>query len=115
MSTFKKFIQTKLPSNTDLPEGMIRVINQLQTNIQDSFRPLNSKTQNDSNIISNINLIAGKVNTINHLLGQNLSGWKIVRQRGNAIIWDVQDTNTNPSQTLLLNTSANVSIDIEVF
>ncbi len=78
------------------------------------LNPLLARPQNQSNVLKNIVLAAGD-NTVNHLLGKNLQGWKIVRQRASASIYDKQDTNQRPNLTLILNASGAVSIDLEVF
>lgn len=65
-------------------------------------------------ILQNISLVTGS-NKINHKLGRKLQGWKIIRQRSAASIYDNQDNNVSPDLTLLLVSSANVSVNIEVF
>jgi hypothetical protein len=67
-----------------------------------------------SSILKNVALVAG-TNTINTLLGQDLQGWSIVRQRGPASIYDEQDSNPRPNLTLILVSSAAVTVDILVF
>ena len=96
-------------------QNILRVVNTLQSNIDSAITPILNKTQLDSTILTNVSLKTGQVNVISHLLNRNLTGWKLVRQRGQASIWDSQDSNTSPGLTLLLNTSANVVVDIEVF
>lgn len=66
------------------------------------------------NILSKVVLTTGD-NKINHLLGRKLIGWRIVRQRASATIYDKQDSNQSPNLTLVLNSSANVTVDLEVF
>lgn len=66
------------------------------------------------------NLLTGQVlavgvNTINHGLGRNLNGWSIVRQRAQANIWDSQDSNKMQNLTLILNSTAAVTVDLYVF
>lgn len=97
------------------PADLMRVINNLQDNVATALNPLVAKFQNDSTILPNVSLVSGQVNTINHTLGRQLAGWKIVRQRGPASISDVQDSNKQSNLTLLLVTSANVVVDLEVF
>lgn len=65
-------------------------------------------------ILAKVPLAEGS-NTINHLLGRRLTGWRIVRQRAAAEIYDTQDSNPNPTQTLLLTASAAAVVDLEVF
>lgn len=67
-----------------------------------------------SQVLNDVSLING-TNTINHGLGRKLQGWKIVRQRAAASIYDQQDTNSMPDLTLILVSNAVVSVDLEVF
>ncbi len=76
--------------------------------------PIIGRKQNQSNILSGVALTTGD-NTINHLLGKNLQGWKVVLQSAAASIYDKQATNNTPYLTLVLNTSANCTVSIEVF
>lgn len=75
----------------------------------------------NGNFLKQITLTAGTPNVINHLLGRNLQGWFLTRQRPStdslhfASIYDGQDKNTTPNLTLILNTSFTVSVDIFVF
>ena len=112
--SFKKFSKLILDSNSDIPSSIVRVINQLQSNIENVIQPLSSKTQNDSIIISNISLTSG-TNVISHKLGKPLSGWKIVRNRAAATFYDIQDSNKSPELTLLLVSSSVAIVDLEVF
>jgi hypothetical protein len=86
----------------------------LQTNWAQQLNPIIEKPTNQSNILKSVSLTTG-TNVINHLLGRTLQGWKIVRQRALATIYDNQDNNQSPQITLFLVSSANVSIDLEVF
>lgn len=131
MSSFKQFkklfISTPDPPNSfsDVSESMsdvVRGVNTLQNNISDAFIPIIAKSQNDSNILTNITLLppsslpsGHNYNIINHGLGKTLSGWKIVRKRAASDIYDVQDNNNQPSLTLWLVSSQKVVVDLEVF
>jgi len=95
--------------------SILRVINQLQSNISESLDPLTSNIQNDSIVLTNISLQTGSTNIINHKLNRKITGWKVIRQRSAASIYDAQDTNGSPQLTLHLIASANVIIDLEVF
>ena len=87
----------------------------LQERLDEYFAPLTSSVVIDGVLLKNISLGSGSVNEISHKLGRELIGWVVVRQRGNAQVWDTQDANTLKTKTLWLNTSANVSIDLWVF
>lgn len=76
--------------------------------------PILASPQNNSSILKSVPLISGS-NVVNHLLGKNLQGWKLVRQRAAATIYDAQDSNQTPALTLVLVSSAPVVVDIEVF
>lgn len=78
------------------------------------LNPLLGSPSIQTSILNNVILING-VNTINHLLGRNLVGWRIVRKRTSADIYDQQDTNSMPNLTLILVSDAPCSVDIEVF
>lgn len=92
----------------------IRELSMLQTQWASQINPVLSNPANDSLVLKNVSLTAGS-NTINTRLGRKLQGWQIVRQRGPSSIYDTQDNNQQPDLTLLLNSSANVSVDILVF
>lgn len=92
----------------------VRELSMMQTSWAKEINPILSNPANLSSILKNITLITGS-NTINHLLGRKLQGWKIVRQRSSASIYDTQDSNLTPDLTLSLVSSAGVTVDIEVF
>lgn len=91
-----------------------RVMQMLQNSWASVLDPIVARPQNQSNILKNVKLINGST-TINHLLDKNLQGWKIVRQRAKASIYDFQDSNPTPNRTLILVSDAAVICDIEVF
>lgn len=86
----------------------------MQTNWSSQLNPLLAAPSNNSTILKNVSLTTG-TNTINTTLGRALQGWTIVRQRAAASVYDNQDSNPNPTLTLVLISSANVICDIEVF
>lgn len=65
-------------------------------------------------ILPQVQLAVGS-NTINHRLQRKIQGWRIIRLRGQASIYDTQDGNTSPTLTLLLTSDAAVSVDLECF
>lgn len=75
--------------------------------------PVIALPQNSSVLLQNIILSSSSV--INHSLGRNLQGWQIVRQRGNADIYDTQDVNSIPDKTLQLVSSSGISVDLICF
>lgn len=88
--------------------------NLFQTQLATALQPITSIPTCKSTLLTGQQLNAG-ANTIQTSLGYPLSGWYIVRQRAQAAIWDTQDSNPSPNTTLILNSSASVSVDIIVF
>jgi hypothetical protein len=103
---------------------MLGTLSKIQSNdqtlnqIQDlNIRTLNPVLQNQllqGQLLQNQKLSSG-ANTINHKLGRNLIGWFLTRIRANAQVWDTQDSNSSPGQTLILNASTAVTVDLWVF
>lgn len=78
------------------------------------LNPVIDNVANQSILLQNVSLVAGN-NVINHKLGRKLQGWKTVRVRAAATIYDTQDSNQTPQLTLNLFSSAPVVVDLEVF
>lgn len=102
------------------PGFLLRALNTLQSNVAEVFAPMIAASQNDSQILVGVVLAPGIVNVVSHKLGRKLAGWKIVRLRANALVWDEQDANKQPDRTLLLGMApndlgTNVTVDLEVF
>ena len=76
--------------------------------------PVLALPQSQSIILKNVALINGTT-VVNHKLGRNLQGWKIIRLRASATIYDNQDSNQTPNLTLILVSNAAVTVDLEVF
>lgn len=89
-------------------------LDQMQVNWATIIEPVISNPANNSLILPNISLAAGS-NTVNHLLGRKLSGWKTTRVRASVTLYDTQDTNPTPQLTLVLVASAPAVIDLEVY
>ena len=90
------------------------VQNRIQDNTKKAVNAASNTPLNQGAILTSIALKSGD-NTVDHKLGKKLSGWFIVRLRGAATIYDKQDGNAQSSQTLILNSSAAVTVDIYVF
>jgi len=86
----------------------------LQDNVESSLKQITSKDILNGVLLKNIRLTSGS-NTINHKLGRQLIGFIVIRQRAQAQIWDSQDDNSLKNLTLILNSSANVEIDLWCF
>lgn len=86
----------------------------LQSKWKSILDPIAASPSANVSILKNVSLNTG-LNTINHLLGRKLQGWRLVRLRASSTIFDQQDSNTMPELTLVLNASAPVVVDLEVF
>lgn len=86
----------------------------LQNSWSKFLNPLLINPSLSSIILKKVTLSAG-TNTINHLLGRTLQGYRIIRQRAAASIHDEQDDNQMPQLTLVLVSTASVVIDLEIF
>lgn len=67
-----------------------------------------------TSILSDVPLINGTT-TINHLLGQSLTGWRIIGINAAATIYDKQASNQTPNLTLILTSNAACVVTLEVF
>jgi hypothetical protein len=95
-------------------QSSLPILNQLQTKWQSILNPLLGNPLTQGIILNKIVLSSGS-NTINHTLGRALVGWSIIRQRASASVYDNQDSNQMPTLTLILISSADVTVDLEVF
>lgn len=86
----------------------------LQTRWASEINPVLQNPVNSASILKNISLVNGTT-IINHLLGAKLQGWKMIRQRAPASVYDRQDFNQTPQLTLVLVSDADVVVDLEVF
>lgn len=91
-----------------------RLINQLQQNFAQALEPLLSNPITQGVLLTSVKLTSG-ANQVQHGLGRAPQGWIPVRVRGSATLYDEQDTNSTPSLTLSLVTSADVTVDLYVF
>lgn len=95
-----------------LPKGL--TLEMMQTKWASILDPLLGRQSLNLVILENVSLSTG-ANVVNHTLGRKLTGWRIVRIRALATIYDTQDSNSMPELTLLLTSSASVVVDLEVF
>ncbi len=91
-----------------------RNVNQLQQSIAQAVNPLLQNPVTQGNLINGVSLVVGS-NTINHGLNAALQGWIIVGINGIASVYDAQATNPSPGKTLILISSAAVTVNLYVF
>lgn len=91
-----------------------RQFQQFQQNLVTSLMPVTANAFTQGVILPKVSLKVGAT-TIPTTLNRTLQGYVVVRQRAQANIWDSQDSNSSPSQTLILNSTAAVVVDLMVF
>lgn len=84
----------------------------LQTTWASKLDPIINNPANNSLLLQNIILSSSSI--INHGLGRPLQGY-VVMPHGNATVYDIQYTNTQPQLTLLLVSSSGVPANILVY
>ena len=120
--SLKPFAKIPLNNSTISDNSdIIRVVNLIQNNVSDSLNPVITNAANDIITLTQVSLIAGQVNVINHTLGRILKSWSAAPY-GPAMIWKDPGTsqtaslnNQSPNKTIWLWTSANVIIDLNVW
>lgn len=83
-----------------------------QTQLQKSLQPIFANPINYGNILKGVALIAGQT-SVNHLLNRAYQGWFVVDVTGATIIY--ASPSPDPTQSLILNSSAPVTVSLLVF
>lgn len=86
-------------------------LSRVQDSVSQTLNDITLKPLLDGFLLTNISLIAGVDNKINHKLGRTLQMWLVVRQDANANVWEVASVT---SSVLALRCSANVTISLWV-
>lgn len=92
-----------------------RVVNTIQDNVDAVFKQLLPQPILNGVVVKNVALLTGQNNLVNTGLAGKLTGWIVIRNRANSVVWDAQDTNPDPTKTLVLLCSANTTVDLLVF
>ena len=66
----------------------------------------------NGHLIEDIEITSGTPYTLNHGLDSVIQGYIVVKRNANATVWDSDDATR---QTITLNSSANVTVDLWVF
>lgn len=91
-------------------------INTVQSNIANALTQVLGKDQLDSIIVKNVQLLPGIVNSVQHGLGRQLSGYIVIRNHGGySVLTDKQDINKSPELLLYLTTPAYCVVDLLIF
>ena len=93
---------------------MTREIEKLADNTQDQFESLSKISFLNSIEKECVSITTGTPITINHGLGKEVN-WITTSKSANSVVWDSQSTNNQSKSTLILNSSANVIIDLLIY
>lgn len=94
-------------------EEVVRVINTMQSNIENSVGSVIRAELLNGRLIENVNLTAAVATSIEHKLDRNYRGWYIVKQNTNANVWQI--ATESEAKFLQLQTSASCMVSIWVF
>ena len=89
-------------------------IESVQDAIENAFRSFEDCPLLDGYMIKDVTLVAGD-NIIEHKLGRELQGYMITRNSVAVDLHDEQEGNGDKDKTLMLNSSADVIVNIWVF
>jgi len=90
-----------------------RVIEELQDNAEPIMQKVQDAFLLDGVLITKQTIDGATV--IRHGLGRAPKGFIVIRRRGNAVVYDDQDSNKNATKTLTLNAASSVEVDLWVF
>ena len=89
-------------------------VDRLQEYIATAFDGIQKSEIINGVLLKDVALINGATE-VAHKLGRELRGWIVVGQSASASIWDSQATHTRKRKTLMLNSSAAVTVSLWVF
>lgn len=90
-------------------------ISQVLQRIKLILEEITAKKLIDGSLLTGVALTTGSANNVPHKLGRDIVGYLITQRSADCRIWDGQLTNTQKDKFLILQTSANVTVDIWVF
>ena len=107
--------ETTLEAGIKLIQSSDRLIQQFQSNVQDSLDPLTNNNLLKGVFVSNVVLRTGITNIVPTNLNRNVLGYIVTRSNAGSLIWDTQELNKTPSQNLQLICSADVTVTLYIF
>ena len=85
----------------------------VQDNVNTALIPVLTNQILNGQVLKSVVLTTGSSNIVNHKLGRDLVGYIVIKKNANADVWD--STSVTPTLTLVLETSANCTVDLYVF
>ena len=89
------------------------IIRLVQDAVELPLKDISNRAILDGQILSDIFLSTGVDNFVEHKLQRKLTGWIIIGKSANADVWEIESL--RPQQSLVLQTSANVTVKLWVF
>lgn len=90
-------------------------LGRLESNIENSFKPVLSKEILEGSFLQDIVLTTGVTNKVSHGLQRPVNGYIVVKRNSNSVVYDNESSNTLKSTFLQLLCSANVTVSLWVF
>ena len=88
---------------------------QVQENIEQTFKSVLQVPLLNGRLITDLALVTGSINRVEHKLGRKFIGYLVVRKNAAATIYDSKSSNVADEGVLLLSTDTNTTIDIWIF
>jgi hypothetical protein len=91
------------------------VIQKFQENVDVVLKPVLDAQILDGTLLTNISLVSGTTNLVEHKLGREPLGYLVTSVDTNCNVWSSQATNIFKTRTLALETSSNCKVSLWVF
>ena len=91
------------------------LLNRLQDNIEQTFKPLINSAIGDGQVIKSVYLAASTDTLVDHKLGREAIGYIVVKKDAAAVVFDKPNVNAAKNRFLTLNSTVNVTVDLWVF
>ncbi len=96
-------------------QGVDYPLSTLQANIKEILDPISANPILAGHFINNVALVTGAQNKISHGLGRNIVGYIVTNQTALAFIYAVPGEQSLPNRTLVLEASADTTVNLYVF
>lgn len=90
-------------------------LQKIQDNVELALKEIEIKPFMNGVMISNVRLLAGQDNIVNHGLKIVPIGWAILRKNATGDVWDSATVNPRPELSLILKSSVNLTVSIWIF
>lgn len=88
-------------------------VQRLQDALSKVFNAIQTKQILDGRLIENVAIVTGTAKEIDHGLQKPVRGWIVIDKNAQATVWST--ASDLPNRTLILNTSADVTVSLWIF